>query len=416
MGSQRLPKVNILIFSKHYSPEPFLIHNISTRLKIKNTNVYVLTSQPSYPGHSIYKKYSWYRLSYEMLDNIHIYRVPTIPRIANNFFAITINYICFFFFAMFLGIFLSISKNIKIIFVYATSPMLQAFFAIPARFFSKAKMVVWLQDLSPQDIVNNGFLQPGFIFDILSKAADFIYKKSDLLLVQSVALKKSISKLYWNKIIFFPNPIDLTFSRNVPKNKHHLVDIFFKKDKFYITCAGNIGISQDIDSLVAVARIFKSKKMDKFHFLIFGSGSRLSYLREELSKYELKNITLAGSINRFLMPYVYMKSNCLFSSLLNKETFQQIIPYRIHDYLSSGKPLVTAINGATYELIKNYKLGVACSAQNPKELANAFVKVSAFKAKDLKDISNNSLNYCRNNLDIDKNCSILLKIFRELIK
>ena len=408
--------MNILIFSKHYSPEPFLIHSLSKELSKKKTNVYVLTSQPSYPFNSIYKGYKGFSFSSETLDGIHIYRVPTIPRLKTNSLLISLNYFCFFFFSMFFGIYLAINKKINIIFVYATSPMIQAFFSIPAKLFSNAKMVVWIQDLTPDDIVNSGFISNVFFINFIKKIVDSIYINSELLLIQSRALKKSINKLHWKKVIFYPNPVFNSYSQSIPKNVKLHIDNIFIRNKFYITFAGNIGISQDINSLISVAQIFKSRRLNKFHFLVFGDGSLEKELKVKILEYNLTNISLGGFFDKSAMPYIYMKSDCLYSTLLDRPSFSKIVPYRVHDYLTSGKPLITGINGEVFRLVKTHNLGVACPAEDPAALARGIIRISSFGARELRAIHNNSLSYVKKNLEITKQAIQLYKLFKALIK
>ena len=192
--------MNILIFSQYFYPETFIINNISQELQ-KKTNLYVVTSHPSY---NIKKKlnYNYSEIKKDNFGKIKIIRLPTYPRVKNSYFSIFLNYFTF----IFNGIFYEkkLYQNIKfdLIFVYGTSPIFQA---IPALWFAKKrkiKSVLWVQELWPEILRDLKIINNFIILRFLKYFIDLIYSKFDLILVQSPYFKKYInSKILKEKVV-----------------------------------------------------------------------------------------------------------------------------------------------------------------------------------------------------------------------
>ena len=404
--------MNLLIFSKHYYPEPFLIDELADEIRKHIKNVYIVTSQPSYPKGRTYKGYNLFSFSKEKKNRLIIYRVPTIPRLGNSFIFIALNYLFFIFISFFAAAYIVASKKITHIFVYATSPMYQAFSVLIFRVVYQLKIIIWIQDIFPDDATNNGYLKNKSAIIFFRKINNFLFSKVDLILLQSNAFKQSIDLRFHGKIKYFPNTCKLESVRN-PISTNKLIQIF-KKNKFYITVTGNIGISQDFDTLIEAANILQKKENNSIHIIIVGAGSLSSDISRKVSSLRLKNITMTGFLDKIYMPFIYKNSDALYAGLLDRKTFQQVIPYRINSYMSAGKPIIASINGETKSLILEAKCGFYNQPENPYSLANLFLKVSRLPRSKLESVGKNGLIYASKNFEIKSNAVRLIKLMKAL--
>lgn len=404
--------MNLLIFSKHYYPEPFLIDELADQIRKHIKNVYIVTSQPSYPEGRTYNGYNLFSFSKEKKNGLIIYRVPTIPRLRNSFIYIVLNYLFFIFISFFAALYIVASKKITHIFVYATAPMYQAFSVLILRWFYQLKIIIWIQDIFPDDAVNNGYLKNKSAIIFFRKINNFLFSKIDLILLQSNAFKQSIDLRFHNKIKYFPNVCKLeSFTNPISTNKLKQI---FKKNKFYITVTGNIGISQDFDTLIEAAYILQKNKKNSIHIIIVGAGSLSSYVYKKATSLSLKNITMTGFIDKIYMPFIYNNSNLLYAGLLDRKTFHQVIPYRITSYMSAGKPIIASISGETKKLILEAKCGFYNQPENPHSLANLFLKVSRLPKSQLESIGKNGFIYASKNFEIGSSVAQLLHLIKAL--
>ena len=113
-------------------------------------------------------------------------------------------------------------KKIDYIFVYATSPVIQALIGVFLKKINhkNAKLIVWVQDLWPESIIETGYLKNKLLIKLIDKLINYIYKSCDIILTQSETLKINIENKVKNKQIFYlPNPSKNFFLRNKTRDK-----------------------------------------------------------------------------------------------------------------------------------------------------------------------------------------------------
>ena len=348
--------MNILIVSQRFWPENFRINIIINKLKQRN-NIYVLTEKPNYPNKIIPKKYKKKFFYNENKNKLKILRVPTISR-GNNNFQLLINYFNFIFWSI-ISIFQFRKKKIELVFVYATSPIFQAFSAI---FFSKlykVPSVLWVQDLWPDVLKDLKIVNNEFLTLVISFFVNLIYKNFDHIIVQSNSYKKIIKQKVKNKKIkVFFNPENSNF-----KNK-----VKYKKSKFFkITYAGNLGKAQSLECLIkAVNKI----RHEKFIINLFGSGSEKNKLLFLIKKYKLQNKIKYFKPLKFNLLKKYMHDSDAFILFLKKgSALSNTLPAKIQTYLSFGKPIIVSSDGEAKNFVKKNKIGFYSNAENSNALS-----------------------------------------------
>ena len=112
-----------------------------------------------------------------------------------------------------------------------------------------------MQDLWPDSLKDTGAFNNKLILNAVDKLTRYIYKKSDLILVQSEAFTEYIIKqgVPSNKIKYFPNPTEKFY--NVTKIEFAYSKLF--PIGFNLVFAGNIGEAQSFDTLILAAQKLK---------------------------------------------------------------------------------------------------------------------------------------------------------------
>jgi glycosyltransferase involved in cell wall biosynthesis len=402
-------KSKLLIVSQHFWPENFIINKIAIDIQRVGYSVDILTGKPCYPVERIFKGFDFFGSKKFFHNNLHIFRVPLILRKSKSSLNIILNYISFCFSAYFFSFCLLKKKSYDLVFVFATSPIIQAIPAILIAKKKKAPIVLWVQDLWPESPVATGFLKNKILIFILKKIVCYIYKNVDLILVPSKAFIKPISLLAPNKkILYYPNP---SFENHELRYKFSLIDKF--NDKFKVLFAGNIGKAQSIDSIVRAAQLLEKYK--NIHFLIVGAGSEFSNVRALISKLKLKNISLTGYVEPKYMPHLFENSSVLLVSLIDSPIFSLTIPSKFQMYLGAGKPIIASINGETARIVRESNSGLAVKPENPYLLSKAILKISKMTNHQRYLLGQNAKKYAYENYDQKKLISKLHHIFQEQI-
>ena len=87
--------MNILIFSKHFWPERFIINELAQDLRNEGNHVSVLTGKPNYPAGDIFPGYKASGSQIDSFDGITVHRVPMLPRGKRGLFGLLLNYVSF---------------------------------------------------------------------------------------------------------------------------------------------------------------------------------------------------------------------------------------------------------------------------------------------------------------------------------
>ena len=399
--------MKVLLSSQHFWPENFRINQLAKELQGRGLDVHVLTGKPNYPTGKIFPGYSPWGISSETSAGIKILRVPIFPRGLKNRIRLTVNYLSFILSATVVGLWKYRKERFDVIFVYATSPLLQA---IPALLIGRLKRIpVFLnvQDLWPDSLLATGYVRNRTILMIVRWIVRFIYTRSDVILISSRPFESVIREYKKNaEIIYFPNSADSSYLRlSTPRGVGGVV----LKDKFNVVFAGNIGAAQAIDVIIEAAFILKD--FINLEFVIVGDGSERSKLSDMVSKLKLKNVTLLGQFSSELMPNILSQASVLLVTLADRPIFEKTVPNKIQAYMAAGKPIVGALNGEGAKLISESQSGFASPAEDGMALAKSITKLYEMSASERDQLGKNGQQYFLSHFHEDLLTGRLIEIF-----
>ncbi|GAO34783.1 glycosyl transferase family 1 [Sulfuricella sp. T08] len=362
--------MKILIVSQYFWPECFRINEVAKSLLGKGVVVEVLTGQPNYPRGKIFSGYRAWGCQRETYQGIKINRIPLLPR-GRGGWRLALNYMSFVVSGLVFAPWMLRKKKFDVIFVYALSPILQA---IPALFLGRIKgcpVVLWVQDLWPESLSATGYIRNKTVLKLVERVVCFIYRHTDLLLVQSKAFEDPVRVLAsGTPIAYYPNSVDDTFA--VPaKGELPMVDGL--DEGFSVMFAGNIGSAQAVEVIVEAASLLE--EYADIHFVVLGEGSRWEWMREEVRNRELNNLHLPGRFPVETMPGFMQKASALLVTLADQEIFKATIPSKVQAYLAAGRPILACLNGEGANLITEAGAGLAVPAENARALADAILQM-----------------------------------------
>lgn len=369
--------MKILIVSQYFWPESFRINDLAVSLKKRGHNVTVLTGKPNYPEGNIYKGYKFWGSSEEDYNGVKIIRVPLIPRGNGSGARLAINYLSYIVSAS-MYVLLNKQKH-DVSLTFAISPITQIYPALLHKKLYKSKAFLWVQDLWPESVSAAGKVNQGVLYNMLNKMVQHIYKKTDKVLIQSEAFYKSVEEKIDSpsKIKYVPNWAEDFFldTRAADPNKHK--DII--PDGFKIMFAGNIGESQDFDSILKAAELTKSNKEIKW--VIVGDGRKKGFVENEITRLGLQEtVILLGRYPVTEMTNFFIHADIMLLTLKDEYIFSLTIPSKVQSYMAFGKPILAMINGIGQKVIQDSGCGYVAPAANYEQLAqNALLAYSESK-------------------------------------
>ncbi|WP_162653346.1 glycosyltransferase family 4 protein [Lentilitoribacter sp. Alg239-R112] len=392
--------MRLLIISQYFWPESFRINAIVQSLVEKGIEVDVLTGVPNYPAGDVFDGYKASKIRTESWKGAKIFRVPLIPRGNARSWRLAANYFSFIFSGSLFGPWLLRDRRYDAIFVYGLSPILSS---IPAIFISKIKrkpLIIWVQDLWPESLSATGHVKSPLILRIVEKVVSWIYRQAHLLLVQSRAFKRPIASLAPDKIIeYYPNSVDPTFAKPVLSDQE-LPEIPALDEGFSILFAGNIGAAQSMDMIIETAE--QLKYIPQIKFVIIGSGSKLEWMRNEVDKRNLENVTLPGWLPPSTMPGLMQKASALIVSLTNEPIFALTVPNKIQAYLAAARPIIASLNGEGAKLVEDAGAGFSVTAEDAHGLKDAILMLYNMPAEQRSHFGINGRKYFLKHFDHEK--------------
>ena len=170
----------------------------------------------------------------------------------------------------------------------------------------------------------------------------------------------------------------------------HSVDFMF---------AGNLGKGQRLDVIVEAARILGRRKDYKIHFV--GDGRMRRELENMVKEYDLQdNVIFYGNQKREDMPRFYKMADALLITLRGNNEVGDTMPGKLQMYMTTGKPIFGAINGAAYEVIREARCGSCVKAGNYDGLAK-LMKLYIEHSSDFEQCGPNAREYFKRHFTLD---------------
>jgi glycosyltransferase involved in cell wall biosynthesis len=120
--------------------------------------------------------------------------------------------------------------------------------------------------------------------------------------------------------------------------------------------AGNLGAGQNLTTIIDAATILGPRPDYKVHFV--GDGSQREMLEQMVKERNLQdNIIFHGNQKRSDMPSFYKQADVLLITLRGNNFVGNTMPGKLQMYMTTGKPILGAINGAANEVITESKCG-----------------------------------------------------------
>lgn len=247
----------------------------------------------------------------------------------------------------------------------------------------KIKYIVDVEDLWPEAMEMVTKLPRGLnqiIFYSFRKDAKAAYECADAFVGTSDEYRDTPKKKYGiegKKAITVYVGCDLDdFDNGVEefKNKINKPD-----GEFWVTYAGNLGLSYDIPTLIRAAQDLYDK-YPNIKIKILGSGP----LEEEF-----KNIAIAKSCNVEFVGYIpyrkmaayLVKSDVLINSFVKKAP--QSIVTKIGDYLAAGKPMINTLTSLEFrKKVEMDGFGINVEAENVNSLVDVINRLHTEKEQN----------------------------------
>lgn len=387
--------MRIAFISQYFFPEQFFHNAVAAGLVKRGHEVHVVTCVPNYGQNGFFGGYSNSQKRFEVWSGITIDRAWTIAR-GKSKLSLALNYLVFPIAGSW-TVFRKIKERPDVSFVSMPSPVFQALVGIFLKKLRGIPCVYWVQDIWPESAIYTLKLRNSIVVRALTWICGWLYRQADCILVQSAGFAPLIERfgVDRDRIRVVPNTARSIYGPMSPESAYEVANLV-PQTGFRLFFAGNIGESQDFDTLMAAAHILKNHEDIKW--VIIGSGRGLARAKQQVECYGLgSQVLFLGRYPEELMPSFFVHADAMLVSLKDTPIFALTVPSKLQSYFASAKPVIASLAGEGARIVRDAEAGIVVPPGYPKDLAAAILEMKSASEADRRAYGANALRYYQNN-------------------
>jgi glycosyltransferase involved in cell wall biosynthesis len=261
--------------------------------------------------------------------------------------------------------------------IAVTSPPSAPFIARLVCAVRQAGCILRIEDVYPETLVATGMIGQGSLVNRLLGFLDrLLYRSVDHIVVLGRDMEALVKKKTGGpgknvRVIRCWADTDVVFP--TPRESNALLQELGLQTKFVVSCAGNMGRAQAMESVLEAAALLRTD--ETVHFLFIGSGTKKDWIEREIDRRGMKNVTLTGQLPRADQINFLNACDISIIPLLPGMTGAGV-PSRVYNIMAAGKPII-AVTGEGSEvslLVRDEGIGWAVApSAGPEGIVQAIV-------------------------------------------
>jgi len=366
----------ILVLTTYFKPDitanGILLTQLAKQWHKMGHEVTVVTSMPHYSTNRIWDEYRGKLWTRENMDGLDVHRVYLyVPQSKTSLLGRLFNYASFNLLSTAVAI---TRKKPDVIFV-PSPPLTNGIsgWLISKRF--QSPFIYNVQDIYPDIAIRLGVLKNPRLISLFQRMERFVYRKAKVVSVISEGFRRNLlaKGVPDEKIAVIPNFVDTEFIKPFPRrndfSRSQNLD-----DRFVVLFAGNVGLSQDLGTVLAAAEQLVSHP--DILFLIVGNGTAKPALEQQVKQKELTNVRFLPFQPHEVVYEMYASADVALAPLKIGIT-QESVPSKVFSIMAAARPLVASVDEGsdTWDLVHEANCGICVEPENPQALTDAILQL-----------------------------------------
>ena len=235
-------------------------------------------------------------------------------------------------------------RNYRVVIVYSNPPVLPIVPILANAIFG-TKFVFVAYDIYPEVAYASHSLEPGGMIDKVMKSINHqLYKRASRIIVLTEEMRQFVlqhrAEVDASRVSVIPN---WAHEGTLAVTKEAYQHFGYTEGTFIVSYFGNMGICQDIETLLTAMQRLKDD--EQIQFLIAGHGSKLPALRETTK--DFRNVKIMNFLLDDEFEQALAISSCGIVSL-EKGLTGTCAPSKYYSYLQSGCPVIVISEENSY--------------------------------------------------------------------
>ncbi len=292
------------------------------------------------------------------------------------------------------------ARSCDLMFISSTPPIQGAMAALVKKCRRDHIPFVYnLQDIFPDSLVGTGLAKKdGILWKIGRIIEDFTYRNADKIIVISEGFKRNIMAkgVPEEKIVVIYNWVDEEAVKHISREENKLFDKYnLDRSKFYVTYSGNIGLTQNMDMLLEVAKELEAES--DIHFVLIGEGAYKEKVKEIIQEKQIRNVTLLPFQPYEDISHVFSLGDV--GLVISKPGVgENSVPSKTWSILSASRPvLVNFDENELKDIIDKHQCGIFTKAGDKTAFKEAILRL--YQHRDLcRELGYNGRQFILKNL------------------
>lgn len=374
--------MRILFLTTYFGPDitanGILMTQLAEELVDMGHQITVITSMPHYSTNRIWDEYRGHLWVREDRPSMVIYRVYLyVPQQKENLMGRLFSYVSFNTLSFIVG---SLTGSHDLLCV-PSPPLTNGLtgYLLGRRF--RVPFVYNVQDIYPDIAIRLGVLKNPRIISFFQRMERFVYRNAEVVSVISEGFRRNLlaKGVPDTKIAVIPNFVDTDFITPLARDNGFSLEQGLD-GCFVVLFAGNVGLSQGLDTVLMAAKRLTS--YPDILFLIVGNGAAKSALQDQARQMGLTNVRFLPFQPHEVVPEMYASADlCLVP--LRKGITQESVPSKVFAIMAAACPLVASVDQGsdTWDLVHAGNCGICVEPEDSDALATAILDLYHDRSK-----------------------------------
>jgi glycosyltransferase involved in cell wall biosynthesis len=329
-------RLHVTLVTSHFHPDYSATGQLLTELAVgldgMGCEVSVFTARPTYANRPVPR--------FEVHEGVEVHRVIStsfdknlpIGRIFNS---------CTYFLSVSWGLLWRSQRGPLLI---VSNPPFLGLVGYLLRLLRGRPFVYLIHDVFPDAAVTLGYLKAdGWVSRIWDRVNRLVLTHASRIVVLGEGTKTLIARKggdgVADRIRVIHNWVDEAFIRPLPKSENPFVREHGLEGRFVVLYAGNLGLGQDLETVIGAAERVRDRDMV---FLFIGEGGKKKKLQAMVQERGLDNVRFLPYQPRDVLPY---SATCSDVSLVALERGVEglSMPSKLYTIMASGRPVVAIV-------------------------------------------------------------------------
>lgn len=301
--------------------------------------------------------------------------------------------------------------------VYSDPPILPLIASVNKSLF-KNKYIFVCNDIYPDIALTLGQIKKNsFIHNVMNKVNKRVDNNVDRIIALSHDMKnyilKTRQKIADHQITVIPNWYDNHGTNVLEVVKDSALAELKQMYSMIILYSGNMGIAQDVQTIIETAKALKDQK--EVLFIFTGNGKKGEYVESEIKNHQLNNIRLYGfltGVNHIDM----LKIADVHVISLVKGVEGMAVPSKTYSYMSIGRPLIAIMDEETdiAKDINRHDLGCVLKSGDIKKFSD-YIMYLLNNKQEIAEIGKRVRHVFNNNYTREISTTKYYEVVKEII-